>query len=446
MPVGNYTVELTTVVDGNHTPATNSSTIEVLPIPTKVTIGNVTTYPGENVTIPINVTTINDEPFNGDVAVILPDNSTQIVSVVNGTGNITWLVPEDYTPDKYPDAIRFPGNETYAPSNGTGTVTVIQVPTHVSVENVTVYPDTDVSIQINVTADNNNPINGEVVITMPDGSNVTVDIVNGTGTAKWHVPVDYTPDVYPDTVRFAGDKTYLPSSGNGTITVIKDPSAVSGEDVSVNVGEPIVVPVTSENATEVEYTIIDKDGKVVANGTINPGEDISLPDGLPAGNYTVNLTTVVDAQHTPATNTCSIEVKKILPPVNVDAPTITVGDDGVITVTVPEDATGTITIEVEGKSYTAPVKDGKAVFHVPGLKVGTHGIKAYYSGDDKYLPNNSTGTIDVLPKDEPVREPAEPTKSDKPVKTGLAKYETGNPVLVLLMVLSLLGVSIKRRK
>ena len=238
----------------------------------------------------------------------------------------------------------------------------------------------------------------------------------------------------------------MPSSGNGTITVIKDPSAVSGEDVSVNVGEPIVVPVTSENATEVEYTIIDKDGKVVANGTIKPGEDISLPDGLPAGNYTVNLTTVVDAQHTPATNTCSIEVKKILPPVNVDAPTITVGDDGVITVFVPEDATGTITIEVEGKSYTAPVKDGKAVFHVPGLKVGTHGIKAYYSGDDKYLPNNSTGTIDVLPKDEPVPAPAEPTKSDKPVKTGLAKYETGNPVLVLLMVLSLLGVSIKRRK
>jgi len=125
---------------------------------------------------------------------------------------------------------------------------------------------------------------------------------------------------------------------------------------------------------------------------------------LPAGNYTVNLTTVVDAQHTPSTNTCSIEVKKILPPVNVDAPTITVGDDGVITVSVPEDATGTITIEVEGKSYTAPVKDGKAVFYVHGLKVGTHGIKAHYSGDDKYLPNNSTGTIDVLPKDEPVPE------------------------------------------
>lgn len=43
LPVGNYTVNWTTVVDDNHIPATNTSTIEVLTIPTKVTIGNVTT-------------------------------------------------------------------------------------------------------------------------------------------------------------------------------------------------------------------------------------------------------------------------------------------------------------------------------------------------------------------------------------------------------------------
>ena len=76
LPVGNYTVEWGNIVDGNHTPATNTSNIEVLPIPTKVTIGNVTTYPGENVTIPINVTTIDGEPFNGNVAVVMPDNTT----------------------------------------------------------------------------------------------------------------------------------------------------------------------------------------------------------------------------------------------------------------------------------------------------------------------------------------------------------------------------------
>lgn len=129
LPVGNYTVKWTTIVDENHISATNTSTITVLPIPTHVTIENVTVYPGENVTIPINVTTIDNEPFNGTVAVIMPDNSTQNVTVVNGTGNITWYVPEDYTPDKYPDIIRFPGDDIHEPTNGTGIIEVVKIPT-----------------------------------------------------------------------------------------------------------------------------------------------------------------------------------------------------------------------------------------------------------------------------------------------------------------------------
>lgn len=128
---------------------------------------------------------------------------------------------------------------------------------------------------------------------------------------------------------------------------------------------------------------------------------------------------------------------------DVDAPTITVGEDGVITVTVPKDATGTITIKVKGKTYTAPVKNGKAVFIIPGLKVGVHDIQAFYSGDDKYLPNNNTGTIKVLPLEDHNKTTHKPVKSHK---SGLACHETGNPIFALLMVLSLLGVCIKRKK
>ena len=62
------------------------------------------------------------------------------------------------------------------------------------------------------------------------------------------------------------------------------------------------------------------------------------------------------------------------------------GEDGKITVTVtlPKDATGKVTIEIDGKNYTSQIKDGKAVFTVSGLKVGKHSIKIFYTGDDKY--------------------------------------------------------------
>lgn len=71
-------------------------------------------------------------------------------------------------------------------------------------------------------------------------------------------------------------------------------------------------------------------------------------------------------------------------------------------------------------------------------------IRVFYSGDDKYLPNNATATIKVLSKED--KNKTSHKKVHESVKSGLERYETGNPIFVLLMVLSILGVSIKRRK
>ena len=371
LPVGNYTVKWNNTVDGNHIPATNSSTIEVLPMPTQVTIGNVTTYPGENITIPINVTTINGDPFNGTVAVQMPDNTTQIVSIVNGTGNITWYVPEDYTPDKYPDTIRFPGNDSYLPSNGTGVIEVVKIPTHITVGNVTTFAGEEVTIPINVTADDGKPFNGNVTITFPDGSKKTVEIINGTGNATWFVPEDYTPEKYPDNVKFDGDDKYLPSEGNGTITVIKIPVDIIVGNVTARPGDDVVIPIK----------VIPYDGSVF-NGKVT----VELPDG------TIKVINIINGK-------------------------------GSVPWTVPKD-----------------------------YKAGDYPVKVSFGGNTHYYPANGTGIVTVI-VDPPVPDDHNdtpkndtPNKDVKPVNKGLAKYETGNPILVLLAVLALLGVSIKRRK
>jgi hypothetical protein len=233
-------------------------------IPTQVIIGNVTSYPGQNVTIPINITTRNGIPFNGDVTIIMPDNSTQTVSIVNGTGTITWYVPEDYTQDKYPDSIKFRGNDRFLPSSGTGIIEVIQIPTQITVGNVTTYAGMEVTIPINVTADDGKPFTGKVTITLPDGSTKTVEIVDGEGTTTWFVPYDYTPDKYPDSVKYDGNQKYLPSEGKGTITVIKIPVDIIVGNVVGRPGDNVVIPID----------VIPRDGSVF-NGKIT----VELPDG-----------------------------------------------------------------------------------------------------------------------------------------------------------------------
>ena len=137
---------------------------------------------------------------------------------------------------------------------------------------------------------------------------------------------------------------------------------------------------------------------------------------------------------------------KIEPTIDIDAPEIVVGEDGIITVTVPDDATGTITIEIDGKRYTAPIEDGVAIFIIPGLKVGVHDIVAYYSGDDKYLPTDTFGSINVTPLDENKTDNIT-KKSSKHGGISLSQYATANPIIVLMLVLLAIGFSqIKRFK
>ncbi|WP_407413828.1 right-handed parallel beta-helix repeat-containing protein, partial [Methanobrevibacter sp.] len=91
------------------------------------------------------------------------------------------------------------------------------------------------------------------------------------------------------------------------ITVIPANSSVSAEDVEVTYGDTIEVVVTSENATGISYKVIGKDG-VVKEGTVNVGENITGLD-LAVGDYTVNLTTMVNGNYTAANYTSKITVK-----------------------------------------------------------------------------------------------------------------------------------------
>ena len=182
---------------------------------------------------------------------------------------------------------------------------------------------------------------------------------------------------------------------------------------------------------------ITVNGKKYTADVVSGIAEFTIP-GLKAGKYTVDASYSGDDKYLPTNGEDNFKVSKLKPDITVDAPDITVGEDGTITVTLPDDATGTVTIEVEGKTYTAKVKNGKAVFKVPGLSVGVHGIKVWYSGDDKYLPTETAGDIYVKPINK---------DGDSHNQVGLEKHPTGNPIIVLILVLvSMVGVGFRKFK
>ena len=196
--------------------------------------------------------------------------------------------------------------------------------------------------------------------------------------------------------------------------------------------ETITVTLPSDATGTVTITV---DGKKYTADVIDGVAEFTVP-GLKAGKYTVTASYSGDDKYLPINGADNFKVSKQKPDITVDAPDITVGDDGTITVTLPDDATGTVTIEVGGKRYTAEVKNGKAVFKVPGLSVGVHGIKVWYSSDDKYLPATTSGDITVHPANE---------SNPHHVPKGLEKYPTGNPIIVLIIViLAIIGINIRK--
>ena len=79
---------------------------------------------------------------------------------------------------------------------------------------------------------------------------------------------------------------------------------------------------------------------------------------------------------------------------NVTVPDVVYPDENTtITIDLPKDATGDVTVTVDGKNYTVPVSNGTAVINIPPLNPGDHNITTTYSGDDKYGPETNSTII-----------------------------------------------------
>ena len=79
----------------------------------------------------------------------------------------------------------------------------------------------------------------------------------------------------------------------------------------------------------------------------------------------------------------------------VEAADVVSGEEAVVIVTVPSDATGEITINLNGIQFTNTVADGQAVFNIPALNAGTYTVIATYSGDEKYAEAQANKTFTV---------------------------------------------------
>ena len=281
--------------------------------------------------------------------------------------------------------------------------------TKISQANINVYNNNfigDNAIQFsNTNAKNvifkNNYVLGYIEFTANAKNNT---IANNTIVTSQDYAVNL--NTYTDTNCDVVDN-YLSSKdkfGNAAVNHVEDETLVVDNyqnavatisvDVNVNnakVGETVVFTVVTNETSISSATIIV--GTKTYNVSLSNGKGSISVNDLLAGQYDV---VVVSNDNTfSARNTTKLNVtKNAAPEIVVEIPKITQGSEAFIVVKIG-DATGSVTLNINGEDIKSDLKDGIATIKVPVLNAGEYNITINYSGDDRYLANGTNSSLTV---------------------------------------------------
>ncbi|WP_400229028.1 Ig-like domain-containing protein [Methanobrevibacter smithii] len=288
--------------------------------------------------------------------------------------------------------IGYRGNNKYEAVEVFHTVNVIKANPNLNVFIKDVNYGENLTIYATLNGVNNTNLTGNVIVTI-NNKNYSVVVINGKG----NVSADKLPaGLYNFSATWAGNDNY-----NGTnissgfkINKINSTIAINVEDIKVGENATIIVNLDSDATGNVTITL-DNQNYTVA---INEGQTIKVIGGLKAGTYDVFVKYIGDNNYNSAQNTTKFTVLKISDyNMDVTVPEFKEGVNSTVGVDLPKDAEGTVTVEIDGKKYTANIINGTAKVNIPGLGVGDYNITTTYSGDAKYVSMTKKGNITVIP-------------------------------------------------
>ena len=288
--------------------------------------------------------------------------------------------------------IGYRGNNKYEAVEVFHTVNVIKANPNLNVFIKDVNYGENLTIYATLNGVNNTNLTGNVIVTI-NNKNYSVVVINGKG----NVSVDKLPaGLYNFSATWAGNDNYNGTniSGGFKINKIDSTIAINVEDIKVGENATIIVNLDSDATGNVTITL-DNQNYTVA---INEGQTIKVIGGLKAGTYDVFVKYIGDNNYNSAQNTTKFTVLKISDyNMDVTVPEFKEGVNSSVGVDLPKDAEGTVTVEIEGKKYTANIINGTAKVNIPGLGVGDYNITTTYSGDAKYVSMTKKGNITVIP-------------------------------------------------
>ena len=318
----------------------------------------------------------------GNVTFQIDDNN-YTVCVVNGSANKT-ISFENV--GNHVITIIFNDTQYYNPANMTELININQIPTLTEIslgsDALLVGDSLTITTTTNVTAGKIELyVNGVLNATHEVNTNgEAIFVLNNLNYGNYSIAVNYSDD----------GKKYLNSSNKTSFSVNKKTVKIDTENMVIFYGENeyLDVIVTYDNIplSNLDVKINSSSFKTNSNGLIQ--YDLA---NLDVGNYTFTIK-VNNSEYIGEKNVyVTVNPKLDLNPVFSVNP-ITVGEDAVIQISGLDDATGNVTVTVNGENYTSYIVDGIASIVIRDLIENTTAIISY-PGNDKY--NNFTESVEI---------------------------------------------------
>ena len=405
LDAGEYIVTATVTENDKYYGNTTTKTFNIVKVASKVnvTAENIV-YGNESeitVKVPVQQTgyvtiTVNNKNYtevitNGEAKFTIPN-----LNVGTYTVNVTYL-----------------GDNTYNSSTNTTSFNVTKAELTATVEGK------------NITVDENSTFIVNVDPNFKGNVSITVDGVTYDGSVKSLIEMDkLTAGDKTATVRFYGDDNF----NETTMDVNFKVSKLDTNMRVIDNGNGTVMVIVPDNATG---NVTVKLGDKTYNATIVNGTAIVNMDDVPSGKYNVTVSYPGDDRYNNATVNASIEIKPKETPISVNVTNIKVGDVETIIVSVPSDATGNITISIDGKPYTAAIVNGNATFTISDLTAGNKTVAVNYLGDTKYGANFTSAQFTVSIRESYVNVDVEATNVGSPVTISVEIPENATGIVIV---------------
>ena len=349
---------------------------------------------GENVTGNVTLLGLNGEGLNETLWMIVNNNDFE-VAIVNGTGTFN---VEGLSSGQYSALAIFIG-DIYNVAYASDVFTVFEPPVQldIDVENIA-YGDVAV-INITFKTATGEDYNGMVLVNV-SGREIGVNVVKGKGSAEF---INLDVGTYIVNAIYYGDALHEPVEDSSSFGVVKASSEISisgpgvaqkGSDVEIKFS---ILPVGAiGNVT----LWIDGVEFVTSEYDVSSGSFTIPASKLSAQTHNITVQFLGNDQFLASNNdSYVINITKLDVGDTISSEGSTVLQGEIATVNVeglPKDATGNITVTIDGKTYNATVENGNAVVEIPGLTEGIYELfPVVYSGDDKYNEYIAMATIIV---------------------------------------------------